>query len=359
MKATRIFQITVLTLLAVSVVQVCYWLFDLRATTLARLDQVHTLYSQQLAAGRALLGAGVPAAEVQRLLPDLVVEGGRVDLSPAVSAGLAADQSRHLTQYLSEGAFFLLALCACIAVIWRALRAEARVLKEQDNFLALVSHQFKTPLASLQLSLETMTLRTLTPEQSRTLIERMLADLARMETMVSQILDSVRLSRGRVELKREAVPLATAVGRVVSHFEERARKDRISIEAAVVPGLHVLADPLAVDVVVRNLLENALAAVAPVGGGKIILSARRVGSEVELTVRDSGVGFRPSDQARLFEQFSRLNPGAGSSYYGTGLGLYIVKRLMQLVGGRVTARSEGLGRGAEFVLTWPHAAELS
>jgi signal transduction histidine kinase len=146
---------------------------------------------------------------------------------------------------------------------------------------------------------------------------------------------------------------------VVSHFEERARKDRISIEADVPPGLNVLADPLAVDVVVRNLLENALAAVAPVGGGKIILSSRRVDSEVELTVRDSGIGFRPADQARLFEQFSRLNPGAGSSYYGTGLGLYIVKRLMQLVGGRVTARSEGLGRGAEFVLTWPHAAELS
>ena len=126
MKATRIFQLTVLTLLAVSVVQVCYWLFDLRATTLAKLNQVHALYSQQLSAGRALLGAGVPAAEVQRLLPDLVVDGGRLELSPAVGTALAADQSRHITQYLSEGAFFLLALCACIAVIWRALRAVTR-----------------------------------------------------------------------------------------------------------------------------------------------------------------------------------------------------------------------------------------
>jgi signal transduction histidine kinase len=96
-----------------------------------------------------------------------------------------------------------------------------------------------------------------------------------------------------------------------------------------------------------------------VGGGRISVSSRRVGSGVELTVRDSGVGFRPADQARLFEKFSRLNPGAGSSYYGTGLGLYIVKRLMQLVGGTVTARSEGLGRGSEFVLTWPLAAEQS
>jgi signal transduction histidine kinase len=88
------------------------------------------------------------------------------------------------------------------------------------------------------------------------------------------------------------------------------------------------------------------------------VSSRRIGAEVELAVRDSGIGFRPADEGRLFEKFSRLNPGAGGGYYGTGLGLYIVKRLMQLVGGRVSAHSEGLGRGAEFVLVWP-AAELS
>ena len=359
MKASRVFQLTALALVVVSAVQVGWWVFDQHTYTAEKVRLARSAYAQQTGAAQALLDAGVPPERVHELLPAVVVSDGHARLDPQLEQTLTTEEFHRLNQYAWEGAFFLLALALCIAVIARALRAEAHVHEQQDSFLALVSHQFKTPLASLQLSLETMTLRTLTPEQSRTLIDRMLADLARMETMVSQILDSVRLSRGRVELKREAVPLATAVGRVVGHFEERARKDRISIEADVVPGLHVLADPLAVDVVVRNLLENALAAVAPLGGGKIILAARRVGSEVELAVRDSGVGFRPSDQARLFEQFSRLNPGAGSSYYGTGLGLYIVKRLMQLVGGRVTARSEGLGRGAEFVLTWPHAAELT
>jgi signal transduction histidine kinase len=110
-----------------------------------------------------------------------------------------------------------------------------------------------------------------------------------------------------------------------------------------------------VDAVVRNVLENALAAVAPVGGGKVSLIARAVGTEVELAVRDSGIGFRHADQDQLFRKFSRLNAGAGSSYYGTGLGLFIVRRLMQLTGGRVSASSEGLGRGAEFVLHWPRA----
>jgi len=358
MKAARLFQLTALLLVVVAAFQVCWWLVDQRDKAVAHVEQVRRLYGEQLAAANALLGAGVPAERVRELLPDLDIGHGQVSIAGAVSARLASERRRRINQYLWEGGFFLLALCACIAVIWKALRAEAEVMKEQDSFLALVSHQFKTPLASLQLSLETMTLRTLSPEQLRTLTERMLSDLTRMETMVSRILDSVRLSRGRVDLKREPVPLASAVGRVIAQFEERARRQRIELEARIPADLQVLADPLAVDVVVRNLIENALNAVAPVGGGKIAVTSRRDGNEVELAVRDSGVGFRPADEGRLFEKFSRLESGAGSAYYGTGLGLYIVKRLMQLAGGRVAAHSEGLGRGAEFRVAWP-AAGLS
>jgi signal transduction histidine kinase len=357
-KAARLFQLTALLLVAVSVLTVCWWLFDQRHYALERVQQAQRLYGEQLAAANALHGTGVPAQRVQSLLPDLTISGGRASLTSSGRDRLAAEQRRRINQYLWEGGFFLLALCACIAVIWKALRAEAEVMREQDSFLALVSHQFKTPLASLQLSLETMTLRALAPEQLRTLTERMLSDLTRMETMVSRILDSVRLSRGRVDLKREPVPLAGAVGRVVGQFEERARKQRIELEARIPEELQVLADPLAVDVVVRNLLENALNAVAPVGGGKIAVTSRRAGAEIELAVRDSGVGFRPNDGGRLFEKFARLESGAGSAYYGTGLGLYIVKRLMQLAGGRVAAHSDGLGRGAEFRVVWP-AAEPS
>jgi signal transduction histidine kinase len=268
---------------------------------------------------------------------------------------LTSEEHRRINQYAWEGGFFLLALALCNGVIFRALRAEARVRHEQDNFLALVSHQFKTPLASLQLSLETMAIRTLSPEQSRTLIERMLADLTRMTAMVTQILESNRLERGRIDLKIEPIELGGAVGRVVAHLDERANKEKITISSDIARGMYVMADPLALDVVVRNLLENAIAAVTPVGGGTISLAARRVDGEIELSVRDTGVGFRPADGSRLFEKFTRLHPGGGSSYFGTGLGLYIVRRLMQLAGGRVSAHSEGVGQGAKFVLAWPVA----
>jgi len=353
MKRSRLFQITVLLLVVVAAVQDGYWLFDQHLRGAEKTVSLMRLYDQQSAAAEAMLAAGVPAARIQALFPDLSVRVDHVALAPEHLAGLIDEQRRRLTQYLWEGGFFLFALFACIGVIFAALRVETRVLNEQEQFLALVSHQFKTPLASLQLSLETMSLRQLPAERSRALIDRMLLDLTRMETMVGQILDSSRLSHGRMELKSEAVLLDAAVTRVVSQYLERAQTDHISIESQIPEQLQVLSDPIAVDAVVRNILENALAAVAPVGGGKVTLTARSLGTEIELAVRDSGIGFRASDQSQLFRKFSRLNAGAGSSYYGTGLGLFIVQRLMQLTGGRVSASSEGLGRGAEFLLHFP------
>lgn len=355
MKATRVFQLTALALVVVAAVQVGWWLFDQSSKAMEKVREEHALYSQQVAAAQAMLDSGMSSERVRQILPGVATVGSRAVIDPTVDKSLLGEQHRRINQYAWEGAFFLLALGACIFVIARALRAEAKVIQEQDNFLALVSHQFKTPLASLQLSLETMAMRTLSADQARTLIDRMLSDLGRMEAMVTQILESVRLERGRVDLRREPLDLSGAVTRVLAQFEDRARKDNITITIDIARGLYILTDPLALDVVVRNLLENAIAAITPVGGGSITFTARRTETEIELAVKDSGVGFRPADGRRLFEKFTRLHPGGGSSYYGTGLGLFIVRRLMQLAGGKVSAHSEGVGQGAQFVLSWPVA----
>jgi len=354
MKAPRVFQITALAMVVVSAVQVGWWLFDQHSYTVEKVRAVRTAYAEQQAAAQALLDAGTSPARIEQLLPGITVSAGRAALEPQREQALLTEARHRYRQYAWEGAFFLFALGLCIAVIARALRAEAHVLEEQDNFLALVSHQFKTPLASLQLSLETLALRAPPPQAARTLIDRMLADLARMELMVTQILESARLERGHVEFKSEPLELRGSVARVVAQLEERAHKENVVITTAIDPGLFVVSDPLALDLVVRNVLENALAAVHSVGGGSIALSARAADGEVELSVKDSGVGFPPAEGARLFERFTRLHRGSG--HYGTGLGLFIVRRLMDLARGRVSASSEGVGRGANFVLTWPAAA---
>ncbi|MBV8782921.1 MAG: HAMP domain-containing histidine kinase [Gammaproteobacteria bacterium] len=356
MKATRVFQLTTLALVLVSVVQVGWWFLDQRTYTIDKVRAAQGAYAEQSRAAQALLDAGAAPARVEELLPQVQVRDGRAALNPAVDARLLGEERTRYRMYAWEGSFFLLALGLCIAVIARALRAEARVRAEQDSFLALVSHQFKTPLASLQLSLETLALRAPAPAQAAVLIERMLADIARMELMVSQILESARLERGRVEFRTEALPLAPAVARVLHQLEERTQRAQVRISADIAPGLYVACDPLALDVVLRNVLENALAALQPVGGGSVTLHARALVGEVELAVKDTGVGFASADAARLFERFTRLRAGDSGDTYGTGLGLFIVRRMMELAQGRVSAQSDGPGRGARFVLTWPAAA---
>jgi signal transduction histidine kinase len=354
MKASRVFQLTALALVLVSAVQVGWWILDQHAYTVEKVQAARGAYAEQTAAAQALLDAGTPPEKVTAMLPGIVVSSGRAALAAPVAQTLLTEERRRNRQYAWEGAFFLLALGTCIFVIARALRAEANVLEDQDNFLALVSHQFKTPLASLQLSLETLALRAPPPERARVLTDRMLADIARMELMVTQILESARLERGRADFRPEPLQLAAAVGRVAGQLEERARTAGVTISSQIAAELQVVSDPLALDVVVRNILENALTALVPGGGGSIALEARRSGAQVELAVRDSGVGFAPADSAHLFEKFSRRHQGAGNS--GTGLGLFIVRRLMQLGGGSVSAHSDGPGKGATFRLSWPAAA---
>src|SRR5262249_21337380 len=139
MKAARVFQLTVLALAVVSAVQVAYWLFDQRSYAIEKVQTARALYQQQIEAAQALLDGGASADRVQRLLPGVAVVGGKASLASDVDRALLTEEHKRINQYAWEGAFFLFALALCITVISHALRAEAKVLQEQENFLALVS----------------------------------------------------------------------------------------------------------------------------------------------------------------------------------------------------------------------------
>jgi two-component system sensor histidine kinase SenX3 len=260
-----------------------------------------------------------------------------------------------MTQYTWESGFFLIVLAGCIGVLWRGLREEREVRRQQDNFLALVSHQFKTPLASLRLSAETLVKRQPSPDYARQLCQRMVDDVARLERMVTKILDSARLERGRVDFQKSRIDLASAAGPIVAQLEETARERGVTLVNHISPGIEIAADPIAVDTVLRNLLENAIAATAE-RKGEVTINAAVVSDGVAVRVSDTGVGFVPGDARRLFEKFHRLDTGDRQSNGGTGLGLFIVERIMHFEKGRAEAFSDGPGKGATFSVIWPAAS---
>ena len=351
----RFLHVVMIALQIFSVAQVVWWLVDQRTYAEERFQYMRTLYTYDVAAGQRLEAAGVAPDEIVAIFPHLQMNGEEVSVTPEALAELEDSRSSRVNQYTWESGFFLIVLAAGIAVLWRGLSGEAEVRRKQDNFLAMVSHQFKTPLASLQLSLETMLRRQLSPERFQQLSHRMLDDLRRMENMVAKILDSARLDRGRVQLNRERISVTEAVRHVLANVEEAAKRENIVVHVDVPADLDVFADPVATDGVIRNLVDNAVAALAPMKGGAISIIGRRVGGAVELAVRDTGIGFEPAEAERLFEKFVRLDTSGGRDAAGTGLGLYIVRRFMHFENGDAKAHSEGPGRGATFTVTWPAA----
>ena len=354
---TRFLHMAIIFLQVFSVAQVVWWFVDQRSYAEANAEQVRKLYTYDMVAAQKLAALGVSAQDITAVFPHAQVVAGEVTLTPEALTDIQAAQFSHVNQYAWESGFFLLVQALAIMVLWRGLSSEKAVRTKQDNFLAMVSHQFKTPIASLQLSLETMVMRQVSPERFQQLSRRMLDDLRRMENMVSKILDSARLDRGRVHLNKERLSLAEAVRHVLATLEDIARREKVVFNVDIAPELDVRADPLAVDGVLRNLIENAMSAMKPTGGGTITIRGLRAGDDAELRISDTGVGFEPGEGPQLFEKFFRIDNHGGRDATGTGLGLFIVQRFMHFENGHVKAHSEGAGKGATFTVAWPAAQE--
>jgi signal transduction histidine kinase len=184
----------------------------------------------------------------------------------------------------------------------------------------------------------------------------MLEDLARLEGMVTKILDSARLDRGRVTFHDTRVELAAAVEHIAARLSELAQKHNVTLETAIPSGLAIHADPIAVDNVLRNLVENAIAATAR-KGGKVVVSAKETLDGIDIVVSDDGIGFSEQESRKLFEKFQRIETDEPLSTTNTGLGLFIVRRIMHFEHGKVSAASAGPGLGAVFTVTWPTATK--
>lgn len=349
-EASRVLRVGFLALLAFSTAQVVWWIYDqnrLAENDHARLEE---LYGVELELGRTLLAEGRDWNGIAARVPHLELVAGELRVSPEAIARLADERRSRLRRYGWEGGFFLAVLLASMVVVGRTLRAERELRRRQENFLAAVSHEFKSPLASLQLSLETLELRPPTPERLFELLERMRGDIERLDRLVTEVLDTASLESGTRRLDRQVVELGSAIVAVVDDLAERARSAGVTVDVRVDGEPTIVADPLGVRTVVNNLLDNALRAAA---GGRVEVRGERAGGEVRLVVSDDGVGFPPGEAHRLFEKFYRCGDELTRTGRGTGLGLYIVERLMRLERGHVHASSAGPGRGATFVMTWP------
>jgi signal transduction histidine kinase len=229
--------------------------------------------------------------------------------------------------------------------------------KLKDDFVSIASHELRTPMTAIKSYLWMALKRPdvqLTEKMTK-YISRAYISTERLINLVNDMLNVSRIEAGRVEIKPVAFDIQALVDDVMGEVSARAVEKSIHLYAAKTPVARIFADPDKVHQVLLNLIGNALKFIP--NGGQIGVSYFSDGQTVEVSVKDSGVGISKDDLARLFKKFERLDSSyvATATSGGTGLGLYICKSLIDLMGGKIWANSEGLGKGTTFTFSLPAA----
>jgi PAS domain S-box-containing protein len=221
--------------------------------------------------------------------------------------------------------------------------------RAKDEFLAMLGHELRNPLSAVRNSITSATLDPGSRDRALEIARRQTDQLVRI---VDDLLDVARITRGRVPLRKERAALADVLRRSVdgarATMDERGHSLELSLPAEAI---HFEADPARIEQAVGNLLSNAAKYTDP--GGTVTVTAERDGRDVLIRIRDNGVGIAPEVLPRIFDLFTQGPRSLDRAEGGLGMGLTLVRRIVELHGGTVAAKSGGLGRGAEFVIRLP------
>src|SRR6266540_3150147 len=284
------------------------------------------------------LATGEPASD-QGFGVDLVTRDGR-RVPVAVSSAPILDPRGEVTGGVD---------------VVRDVSREREIDEVKSALISTVSHELRTPLTLIHGFAELLVLRDMPVERRRAAAEEILEASRRLARLIDDLLSVSRMESGRLVLDPRPLDVAGLVERTLSPF--RAMAARHTIHSEISGGLPVIwGDPDKVEQILTNLVGNAIK-YSP-AGGEVVVSVSCADDEVRVSVRDQGIGMSPRDMGQLFEKFYRVDRDEVRRAGGTGLGLYITKRLVEMHGGHIWAESWP-GEGSEFSFTLPGSGELA
>jgi PAS domain S-box-containing protein len=239
----------------------------------------------------------------------------------------------------------------------RKLAADlSEVDRRKNEFLATLSHELRNPLAPLRNMLEV--LKRGNGEALGQVVETMERQLGQLVRLVDDLLDISRITHNRIELRKTRVEVAAAIEQAVEASRSLAAESGHRIDVTMPrESLYVNADPVRFTQILDNLLNNSCKYTPP--GGRISVTAERQANEAVITVTDTGIGIPREKLAKIFDMFTQIDGSIERSRGGLGIGLTLVKRLVEMHGGSIEARSEGEGKGSQFIVLLPVMAEAA
>ncbi len=282
----------------------------------------------------------------------------KVDIADKLGADSAYleelhDQERHRQIMIgSEGVFFLVLTAAGAWLGYRALRRSEELKFHQQNFLMAVTHELKTPLAALKVYLDTLTSTRIPDEKKREIIPKMRKDVAKLETMVANILEAGRFERGGFHPDSGSVDLGALARRALERLAGAPDHADVQIEEQIADNVQIDGDDAALGRALDAILDNAIR-YNPGPTPAIALSVRRTAAKCLLSVSDNGAGIDPDDLHRVFERFYRGRSEASHNRSGSGLGLYLAREIVRSHGGDISASSAGPDQGTTITIELP------
>jgi len=256
----------------------------------------------------------------------------------------------HINWPVLAGGILMLAFVLCgLYVIFIYWRRQSRLYAEQKTFISQITHELKSPLASIRLHLETIRLRNPPPEKMERFLDTMLADTERLNTLISNFLMAAKLEQRPANAGLTAIDFSAFVEKFIAEFQRHLPEGN-SLTIRIDPGISARIDIEGMEMVLRNLLENAF--LYSTASPEVQVELCRSGKSCMLTVTDNGRGIDAKELKSIFRMFYRVRT-AGETIRGTGLGLYIVKSIVERHKGSIRVKSEGAGRGSRFSISLP------
>jgi signal transduction histidine kinase len=252
---------------------------------------------------------------------------------------------RKRLQYVGEGAIFLLLIAAGAIYLFKAVKKQLRLSRQQQDFMMAVTHELKTPIAVSKLNLETLQRRKLEEIQMTKLLQNTVEEVDRMNDLCNNLLLSSNMESGIYRIQKEEIDLTAVTQHTATEYRRRF-PDR-TIELDIPTDCVVYADPFLIEIALNNLLDNALK-YSP-KSGRIQLQVNQQEQHVQVIISDEGPGIAASDKKKIFDKFYRTGSEATQRSKGTGLGLYLVKRIMDTHNGSVYVE-DAQPHGARFIL---------
>lgn len=234
-------------------------------------------------------------------------------------------ERRKTAQYTGEGITFFLLIVAGAVFVYRAVRRELEISRQQQNFMIAITHELKTPISVARLNLETLQKRKLDEQQQQRLIQTTLQETNRLNALCNNMLLSSQIEAGGYRLTLEETDLSELVSTCVQDFINRYPQHEI--RSAIKDELFVSGDRLLLQMLVNNLIDNAVKYAPKELPVTINLSDEN--NKIILQVKDEGPGIAAAEKEKIFTKFYRVGNAATRSAKGTGLGLYLVKRIVQ------------------------------